>query len=78
MEPPLSGGRYEQQPRIGVTWRLLGSDAGVITAPFPGTNAYTPRDGDFMIAGIDPQESGCWEFTATYRGATLSYTYLLP
>lgn len=28
-----------------------------------------------MVNGIDPQEPGCWEVTATYRGATLSYVY---
>lgn len=26
-----------------------------------------------MIAGIDPEENGCWEITASYKGATLSY-----
>lgn len=25
--------------------------------------------------GIDPEEPGCWEVTATYRGASLSYVY---
>lgn len=28
-----------------------------------------------MIAGIDPNEAGCWEVEATYKGATLSYVY---
>ena len=44
----------------------------------PGTNAYTPEDRWFMIAGIDPNTPGCWRVTATYKGATLSYVYELP
>jgi hypothetical protein len=31
-----------------------------------------------MIAGIDPSGSGCWRVTATYKGAELSYVYLIP
>jgi hypothetical protein len=28
-----------------------------------------------MMNGIDPAEAGCWEITATYGDASLSYTY---
>jgi hypothetical protein len=28
-----------------------------------------------MIAGIDPDEPGCWEVEATYKGASLGYVY---
>ncbi len=40
-----------------------------------GTNASTFEDGVFMIAGIDPEIPGCWQVTATYRDAELSYVY---
>lgn len=43
-----------------------------------GTNAHTTADGWFMIAGIDPDIPGCWQVTATYRGAELSYVYYRP
>ncbi len=28
-----------------------------------------------MIGGIDPDIPGCWEVTATYKGASMSYVY---
>lgn len=31
-----------------------------------------------MIAGLDPNEPGCWQVTSTYKGATLTYVYLVP
>jgi hypothetical protein len=71
------GGDIENTPDIDVTWRRLDADAPPITVDY-GTNAYTPEDGWFMIAGIDPSGSGCWRVTATYKGAELSYVYLIP
>ena len=44
----------------------------------PGTNAYTVADGWFMMAGIDPQDPGCWQATAEYRGASLRYVFEIP
>lgn len=71
------GGRLEQEPEIEVTWRRLDPPTRVVAEDGPGTNAFTHEAGWFMIAGIDPEDPGCWEVTATYRGARLSYTYLL-
>lgn len=74
----FGGGTVEEQPGLGVTWRRLDEVSPLLSAGPPGTNAYTPEDGWFMMAGIDPDDRGCWEVTATYRGATLSYVYLRP
>lgn len=68
------GGAVESQPAISVTWRQLDGDT-VHTHDNDGTNAYTAEDGWFMISGIDPPDPGCWEVTATYKGASLSYVY---
>ena len=73
------GGVVESDPEIGVIWeRLDDSDQDVIVDEPPGTNAFTEEDGDFMIAGIDPDIEGCWRVTATYKGATLPYVYRVP
>ncbi len=67
------GGADEERPEVFVTWRRLDRAEPILTDNSAATNAYTAEDGWFMIAGIDPEESGCWEITATYKGATLSY-----
>ncbi len=72
------GGRLEAQPNVDVRWRRLDSSGELISNEGHATNAYTPEDGDFMIAGLDPYRPGCWEVTATYKGATLRYVYFLP
>lgn len=69
------GGIVEESPNILVIWSRLDSPDDAISNDFDGTNAHTPQDGDFMIAGNDPRQSGCWEVYATYKGATLSYVY---
>lgn len=70
------GGIREPQPDIQVTWhRLDWPDSATITAGGPGTNGTDDRDSWFMIGGIDPPIGGCWQVTATYRDATLSYVY---
>lgn len=69
------GGRVEQSPPIVVTWKRLDADRPLITET-RGTNAFTLDEGWFMIAGIDPEEPGCWQVTARYKGAELSYVYL--
>lgn len=69
------GGGVEEQPEVWVTWRRLGEgEPSLITNQGEATNAHTSREGWFMIAGID-QSEGCWEVTATYKGATLSYVF---
>lgn len=70
------GGIKEGQPHVSVTWtRLDTADPIVIDNGAEATNAFTPEEGWFMIAGGDPEEPGCWEAQATYKGATLSYVY---
>lgn len=70
------GGIEEEQPDVSVTWtRLDTADSIVIDSGGEATNAFTPEEGWFMIAGIDPNEAGCWEVEATYKGAILSYVY---
>ena len=69
------GGNMEGQPDITVVGRRLDAKAPDIVSEHPGTNGYTPDDGWFMLADF-PFElpEGCWEITATYKGASLSYT----
>lgn len=72
------GGREEEQPKVDVTWTRLDILAEPISNGGDATNAYTLEDGDFMIAGRDPNEPGCWQVTAKYKGATLTYVYAVP
>ena len=74
----FAGGHDEETPRIAVTWTRLDADDTPVVEGVPGTNAQTDEDGWFMIAGTDPDEPGCWRVTARYRGAVLSYIYLVP
>lgn len=67
------GGVDEERPEVLVTWRRLDREAPILSNDSAATNAYTAEYGWFMIAGIDPEDPGCWEITATYKGATLSY-----
>lgn len=69
------GGAAEGEPPITVTWERVDIRSDPIVED-RGTNAYTDEEGWFMIAGIDPREPGCWEVTATYKGASLNYVYL--
>ncbi|MCH8985186.1 MAG: hypothetical protein IIB04_01070, partial [Acidobacteria bacterium] len=72
----FAGWPTEPSPEIAVTWRRIDVlDGETIVSDHPGTNAFTPEDGLLMIAGIDPRINGCWEVTATYKGASLSYVY---
>jgi len=71
------GGGEEETPPISVTWNRL-DKADTRTNGGIGTNANTADDGWFMIAGFDPDEPGCWEVTATYKGTTLRYVYENP
>lgn len=73
----FGGGQQEPEPQITATWERLGDPNAKGFTSVSGTNAHTPQDGWFMIAGIDPDETGCWQVTATYRGAQLSYVYLV-
>ena len=70
------GGIVEGEPEVWVTWTRLDTDKRVvIDNDGKATNAYTPEEGWFMIAGIDPPQPGCWQVKATYKGASLTYVY---
>lgn len=69
------GGATEPRPEIEVVWTRLDEPTAPIANEPPVTNAFTDEEGWFMIAGLDPDEPGCWRVTATYKGATLSYVY---
>jgi hypothetical protein len=71
------GGGEEEQPAVSVTWRRLDDpSAPVVRAEPPGTNAFTPGTGWFMIASeMDPISIGCWEVTGSYKGHELTYVY---
>jgi hypothetical protein len=62
---------HEPQPVIGVEGRRLdGPDR--FEVPPPGTNAQADF-GSAMLVGIGLPTGGCWQISATYRGASLSY-----
>ncbi len=69
------GGGEEEMPEVEVIYERLDADDDPVVSAAPGTNAYTAEDGWFMINGIEPDESGCWRATATYKGAELSYVF---
>ena len=60
----------EPQPTIIVTGRRLDGPGSFTFGP--GTNASADF-GTAMLVGIDIPSYGCWELTARYRLATLSY-----
>ena len=71
------GGGEEAQPEVSVIWRRLDDPSSPpLRAEPPGTNAFTPGTGWFMIAsGADPITIGCWEVTGSYKGHELSYVF---
>ena len=62
---------HEPEPAISVTGRQL-DGFGRFASPAPGTNAGADF-GSAMLIGVGVPTTGCWEITATYRRATLSY-----
>jgi hypothetical protein len=68
----------EFPPELSVTWTLRNSGIPVTITNDQATNGSTGEDGLFMIAGIDPDITGCWEVTAVYKGASLTYVYYNP
>jgi len=62
---------HENQPAISVTGRQL-DGPGRFSSPAPGTNAEADF-GSAMLIGVGIPTTGCWQITATYRRATLSY-----
>jgi hypothetical protein len=62
---------HEPRPAITVTGQQL-DGSGRFVSPAPGTNAGADF-GSAMLVGVGVPMAGCWEITATYRRATLSY-----
>lgn len=72
------GGGIENEPDITVRYTLLESRRQMTLVSDRGTNAHTPEEGWFMIAGIDAPIKGCWQVTANYKGTSLTYIYYNP
>jgi hypothetical protein len=62
---------HEPQPAISVAGRQL-DGSGRFASLAPGTNAGADF-GSAMLIGVGVPTTGCWEITATYKRATLSY-----
>ena len=62
----------EPQPEITLSARQLDGEA-VVEPQVYGTNAYHPDYGQFMMTGIELPTLGCWEITAVYQKASLSF-----
>jgi hypothetical protein len=61
----------EPEPDIEVTARR--SDGNTTYQSGQTTHGMREDIGNFMLVGVTLPESGCWELTATYRDASLSY-----
>lgn len=66
----------EPSPSITVAGRQL-DGPGSFEAGGPGTNGFRDDIGSFMLVGIDIPAAGCWELTARYGDAELSYVVLV-
>jgi hypothetical protein len=66
--------RGEPTPSITVTGRRLDRQGSLETGP--GTGGFREDIGSFMLVGIEIP-AGCWELTARYRDAELSYVVLV-
>jgi hypothetical protein len=65
----------ELEPRISVTGRRL-DGPGRFEAGNPGTNASADF-GTAMLVGVGIPSTGCWQISAAYRGAELTYVVLV-
>ena len=64
--------RSEQEPAITVTGKRLDGPGSFRSDH--GTNATAPDlGGDAMLVGVEFPSPGCWQLTAEYRDAALSY-----
>ena len=61
----------EPNPVLTVTGRRL--DASTPTFAFSQATHGWDETGDFMLMGINIPTEGCWEITATYQDAKLTY-----
>ena len=74
----FTNAEFESWPEIVVVFERLDVEADPVVFASPGTNAFSPEDQLFMINGFEPRDPGCWQATATYKGATLQYVYFVP
>lgn len=61
---------------ITITADHLHGTAPIVRVSGPGgasTSPSSPSFGTFMVTSFELPERGCWEITAHYRGASLSY-----
>jgi hypothetical protein len=66
----------EPTPSITVTGRQLDGPVS-FEAGGPGTNGFREDIGSFMLVGVGIPTAGCWELTARYRDAELTYVVLV-
>lgn len=66
-----AGAAADPEPAIRVRAERLDRPGRV--ASEPGTNAIREDVGEAMLVGLEIPSAGCWEITATYRDASLSY-----
>jgi hypothetical protein len=66
----------EPTPSITITGRQL-DGPGSFEAGGPGTNGFRKDIGSFMLVGVGIPTAGCWELTARYRDAELTYVVLV-
>jgi hypothetical protein len=69
------GQRSEPLAPITVSGRRLGRP-GSFEVGAPGGGGFREDIGSFLLAGIEIP-AGCWELTATYQEAELSYVVLI-
>lgn len=62
----------ENQPQITISGRRLDGDAPTFEET-GGTNGYHGDMGQFMLTGVTIPTAGCWELTARYNEAQLSF-----
>lgn len=70
-----SGTRDEPEPAITVVGTRLDGQGSFSSGP--GTNAAREDFGEAMLVGVQIPTAGCWQITANYREATLSYVVLV-
>jgi len=70
------GMREEQQPAITVVATRL-DGPGTVTTDDATNAAADSLGGEAMLVGIEFPTAGCWQLTAQYRGAVLSYIVLI-
>lgn len=70
-----AGWTNDPEPAITVVGTRL-DGPGTFTSG-PGTNAFREDFGQAMLVGVEFPTPGCWQITATYRDAVLSYVVWL-